>query len=127
MKFPTSICRRKPVPCIRNWTPPLRATLDHCSFCPGSDVTQSEKDFAKSCRGEHCVAFNGGTTQTGRDTSAKKVSCQFSYSKYGLRSANWRVSRLPFMWRVTVAGLFVSFRIKRTKEPNEWSQFAHEM
>ncbi len=49
---------------------PLRAqidaaiarTLDNCSFCLGPDVTQFEKDFAKYCGAEHCVAFNSGTS-----------------------------------------------------------------
>ena len=49
---------------------PLRAeieaafarTLDNCSFCLGPDVVQFEKDFAKFCGAEHCVAFNSGTS-----------------------------------------------------------------
>src|ERR1035441_7979053 len=49
---------------------PLRAeidaaiarTIDNCSFCLGPDVTQFEKDFAKFCGAEHCVAFNSGTS-----------------------------------------------------------------
>src|ERR1700722_17828397 len=49
---------------------PLRAeidaaisrTLDNCSFCLGPDVAQLEKDFAKYCRAEHCVAFNSGSS-----------------------------------------------------------------
>jgi len=49
---------------------PLRAeidaaiarTLDNCSFCLGPDVVQFEKDFAKYCGAEHCVAFNSGTS-----------------------------------------------------------------
>jgi dTDP-4-amino-4,6-dideoxygalactose transaminase len=49
---------------------PLRAeldaaiarTLDNCSFCLGPDVVQFEKDFARFCGAEHCVAFNSGTS-----------------------------------------------------------------
>ncbi len=37
-------------------------TLDNCSFCLGPDVTQFEKDFARYCGAEHCVAFNSGTS-----------------------------------------------------------------
>ena len=49
---------------------PLRAeidaaiakAIDNCSFCLGPDVAQFEKDFAKYCGAEHCVAFNSGTS-----------------------------------------------------------------
>ena len=49
---------------------PLRAeidaaiakAIDNCSFCLGPDVVQFEKDFAKYCGAEHCVAFNSGTS-----------------------------------------------------------------
>jgi dTDP-4-amino-4,6-dideoxygalactose transaminase len=49
---------------------PLRAeidtaiarNIDACSFCLGPDVAQFEKDFAKFCGAEHCVAFNSGTS-----------------------------------------------------------------
>ena len=49
---------------------PLRAeidaaiarTIDNCSFCLGPDVAQFEKDFARFCGAEHCVAFNSGTS-----------------------------------------------------------------
>jgi dTDP-4-amino-4,6-dideoxygalactose transaminase len=37
-------------------------TLDTCSFCLGPDVAQFEKDFARYCGAEHCVAFNSGTS-----------------------------------------------------------------
>jgi dTDP-4-amino-4,6-dideoxygalactose transaminase len=37
-------------------------TVDNCSFCLGPDVTQFEKDFAKFCGAEHCVAMNSGTS-----------------------------------------------------------------
>jgi dTDP-4-amino-4,6-dideoxygalactose transaminase len=51
---------------IRSLRPELDAaiarTLDHCSFCLGPDVVQFEKDFAKHCGAEHCVAFNSGTS-----------------------------------------------------------------
>jgi dTDP-4-amino-4,6-dideoxygalactose transaminase len=49
---------------------PLRAeidaaiakTIDNTSFCLGPEVVQFEKDFAKYCGAEHCVAFNSGTS-----------------------------------------------------------------
>ncbi|MGH7973554.1 MAG: DegT/DnrJ/EryC1/StrS family aminotransferase, partial [Limisphaerales bacterium] len=51
---------------IRGLRPELDAaiarTLDHCSFCLGPDVAQFEKDFARFCGAEHCVAFNSGTS-----------------------------------------------------------------
>ena len=40
----------------------IARTLDNCSFCLGPDVAQFEKDFAKFCAAEHCVAFNSGTS-----------------------------------------------------------------
>jgi dTDP-4-amino-4,6-dideoxygalactose transaminase len=40
----------------------IARTLDSCSFCLGPDVAQFEKDFAKFCAAEHCVAFNSGTS-----------------------------------------------------------------
>src|SRR6185436_6873654 len=40
----------------------IARTLDNCSFCLGPDVVQFEKDFAKFCGAEHCVAFNSGTS-----------------------------------------------------------------
>jgi dTDP-4-amino-4,6-dideoxygalactose transaminase len=40
----------------------IARTLDHCSFCLGPDVVQFEKDFAKFCAAEQCVAFNSGTS-----------------------------------------------------------------
>lgn len=40
----------------------IARTLDQCSFCLGPDVAQFEKDFAKYCGAEHCVAFNSGTS-----------------------------------------------------------------
>ena len=40
----------------------IAKTLDNCSFCLGPDVAQFEKDFAKYCGAEHCVAFNSGTS-----------------------------------------------------------------
>ncbi len=40
----------------------IARTLDNCSFCLGPDVVQFEKDFAKFCHAEHCVAFNSGTS-----------------------------------------------------------------
>ena len=51
---------------IRSLRPELDAaiarTLDNCSFCLGPDVVQFEKDFARYCGAEHCVAFNSGTS-----------------------------------------------------------------
>src|SRR3954463_6969346 len=40
----------------------IARTLDNCSFCLGPDVTQFEKDFARFCGAQHCVAFNSGTS-----------------------------------------------------------------
>src|ERR1044071_6494389 len=40
----------------------IARTLDNCSFCLGPDVAQFEKDFARFCEAEHCVAFNSGTS-----------------------------------------------------------------
>lgn len=40
----------------------IARTLDNCSFCLGPDVVQFEKDFARYCEAEHCVAFNSGTS-----------------------------------------------------------------
>src|SRR3954454_21495603 len=40
----------------------IARTLDKCSFCLGPDVVQFEKDFARFCGAEHCVAFNSGTS-----------------------------------------------------------------
>jgi dTDP-4-amino-4,6-dideoxygalactose transaminase len=62
----------EPIPYLdlRAQMKPLRAeldaviarTLDNCSFCLGPDVVQFEKDFAKFCGAEHCIAFNSGTS-----------------------------------------------------------------
>src|SRR5215470_13868091 len=40
----------------------IARTLDNCTFCLGPDVVQFEKDFARYCNAEHCVAFNSGTS-----------------------------------------------------------------
>ena len=40
----------------------IARTLDNCTFCLGPDVLQFEKDFARFCGTEHCVAFNSGTS-----------------------------------------------------------------
>src|SRR3989442_10939743 len=40
----------------------IARTLDSCSFCLGPDVAQFEKDFARFCGAQHCVAFNSGTS-----------------------------------------------------------------
>ena len=40
----------------------IARNIDACSFCLGPDVVQFEKDFAKYCGAEHCIAFNSGTS-----------------------------------------------------------------
>src|SRR5512136_32727 len=40
----------------------LARAIDNCTFCLGPDVAQFEKDFAKFCGAEHCVAVNSGTS-----------------------------------------------------------------
>src|SRR5438445_1529545 len=40
----------------------IARTLDQCAFCLGPDVAQFEKDFARFCGAEHCVAMNSGTS-----------------------------------------------------------------
>ncbi len=40
----------------------IARTLDNCSFCLGPDVAQFEKDFARFCGAQHCVAFNSGNS-----------------------------------------------------------------
>lgn len=40
----------------------ISRTLDNCSFCLGPDVAEFEKEFAKFCGAEHCIAFNSGTS-----------------------------------------------------------------
>jgi dTDP-4-amino-4,6-dideoxygalactose transaminase len=40
----------------------IARTLDNCSFCLGPDVVQFEKDFARFCNAQQCVAFNSGTS-----------------------------------------------------------------
>jgi dTDP-4-amino-4,6-dideoxygalactose transaminase len=40
----------------------IARTIDNCSFCLGPDVVQFEKNFAKFCGAEHCVAVNSGTS-----------------------------------------------------------------
>jgi len=40
----------------------IARTLDQCSFCLGPDVAQFEKDFARFCGAEHCIAYNSGTS-----------------------------------------------------------------
>src|SRR5258708_30002296 len=40
----------------------IARTLDNCSFCLGPDVAQFERDFARFCAAEHCIAFNSGTS-----------------------------------------------------------------
>jgi dTDP-4-amino-4,6-dideoxygalactose transaminase len=40
----------------------IARTLDNCSFCLGPDVAQFEKEFARYCEAQHCIAFNSGTS-----------------------------------------------------------------
>jgi dTDP-4-amino-4,6-dideoxygalactose transaminase len=40
----------------------IARTLDQCSFCLGPDVTQFEKEFARFCEADHCIAYNSGTS-----------------------------------------------------------------
>ena len=40
----------------------ISRTLDNCSFCLGPDVAEFEKEFAKFCGADHCIAFNSGTS-----------------------------------------------------------------
>ena len=40
----------------------IARALDNCSFCLGPDVAQFEKDFARFCNTEHCLAMNSGTS-----------------------------------------------------------------
>jgi dTDP-4-amino-4,6-dideoxygalactose transaminase len=40
----------------------IARTLDNCSFCLGPDVAEFEKNFARYCDAQHCVAFNSGTS-----------------------------------------------------------------
>ncbi len=40
----------------------IARSLDACSFCLGPDVVEFEKDFARYCGAEHCIAFNSGTS-----------------------------------------------------------------
>src|SRR3982751_2838986 len=40
----------------------IARTLDNCSFCLGPDVAQFDKDFARYCGAQHCIAFNSGTS-----------------------------------------------------------------
>lgn len=40
----------------------IARTLDQCTFCLGPDVAQFEKDFARLCGAQHCLALNSGTS-----------------------------------------------------------------
>ena len=40
----------------------ISRTIDNYSFCLGPDVAQFERNFAKFCDAEHCVAMNSGTS-----------------------------------------------------------------
>lgn len=71
----------------------IAKTLDNCSFCLGPDVVQFEKDFAKHCGAEHCVAFNSGTSAlhvallllgVGRDDEVVTTPCTFVATSWAI-------------------------------------------
>jgi dTDP-4-amino-4,6-dideoxygalactose transaminase len=71
----------------------IARTLDNCSFCLGPDVVQFEKDFAKFCGAEHCVAFNSGTSALhvamillgiGRDDEVITTPCTFVATSWAI-------------------------------------------
>ena len=84
---------------------PLRAqidaaiarTLDNCSFCLGPDVAQFEKDFAKYCGAEHCVAFNSGT-------SAEHVSLMLANVQPGDEVITTPMTFVATSWAISYAG-----------------------
>src|SRR3954453_7064261 len=72
-------------------------TLDNCSFCLGPDVVQFQKDFAKFCGAEHCVAFNSGTSalhvamllfDIGRDDEVITTPCTFVATSWAISYVN---------------------------------------
>jgi len=75
----------------------IARTLDNCSFCLGPDVVQFEKDFAKFCDAEHCVAFNSGTSALhvamillgiGRDDEVITTPCTFVATSWAISYVN---------------------------------------
>jgi dTDP-4-amino-4,6-dideoxygalactose transaminase len=75
----------------------IARTLDNCSFCLGPDVVQFEKDFAKYCGAEHCVAFNSGTSALhvamillgiGRDDEVITTPCTFVATSWAISYVN---------------------------------------
>jgi len=75
----------------------IARTLDNCSFCLGPDVVQFEKDFAKFCGAEHCVAFNSGTSAlhvamillgVGRDDEVITTPCTFVATSWAISYVN---------------------------------------
>jgi dTDP-4-amino-4,6-dideoxygalactose transaminase len=77
----------------------IARTLDNCSFCLGPDVVQFEKDFAKFCGAEHCVAFNSGTSALhvamillgiGRDDEVITTPCTFVATSWAISYVNAR-------------------------------------
>src|SRR5437660_15403 len=75
----------------------IARTLDNCSFCLGPDVVQFEKDFAKFCGAEHCVAFNSGTSalhvamlllDIGRDDEVITTPCTFVATSWAISYVN---------------------------------------
>jgi dTDP-4-amino-4,6-dideoxygalactose transaminase len=75
----------------------IARTLDNCSFCLGPDVVQFEKDFAKYCGTEHCVAFNSGTSALhvamillgiGRDDEVITTPCTFVATSWAISYVN---------------------------------------
>jgi dTDP-4-amino-4,6-dideoxygalactose transaminase len=51
---------------IRSLRPELDAALgrvlDNCTFCLGPEVTEFERNFARTCGAAHCIGFNNGTS-----------------------------------------------------------------
>lgn len=77
----------------------IARTLDNCSFCLGPDVVQFEKDFARFCGAEHCVAFNSGTSALhvamillgiGRDDEVITTPCTFVATSWAISYVNAR-------------------------------------
>ncbi len=75
----------------------IARTLDNCSFCLGPDVVQFEKDFAKFCGAEHCVAFNTGTSALhiamkllgiGEGDEVITTPCTFVATSWGISYVN---------------------------------------
>lgn len=81
---------------------PLRAeidaaiarAIDNTSFCLGPDVAQFEKDFAKYCGAEHCVAFNSGTSaeHVGLMLLGVKPGDEVITTPYTFVATSWAIS-----------------------------------